>query len=162
AGLAEHQARRPLQPTLAALPLLEGHKQAEVVQPAGLFLAEFIEWRAQLRRASCLKLFPDPAQQPELELNDPPIGHALAGQRITRYVRFPKQAVLDEEVRANEIQVARERREALVGRIPIAGGTQRQDLPPGLPGADQGIYPGIRRRAKVADTIGPRKRGRVQ
>ncbi len=73
-----------------------------------------------------------------------------------------EQTVLEEPVDADEVRVAGHRREALVGRIAVAGGSQREYLPVAASGLRQPLDPSMGGVAEVADPVGSREAGRME
>src|SRR5207237_6738340 len=134
-------------------PVLEGAKQGVIVEPVCLSASELLERGAQVRARAIAEPLPGCFQQRVLE--------ALDGLEIDRRRREGPagavlgvdQPVLDEPVRADEERVPRERRERLVGRIAVAGRTQRKRLPEDLAGLVQPIDPRQGRGTYVADPV---------
>src|SRR5262249_38217541 len=73
-----------------------------------------------------------------------------------------EQAVLDKLLRGDEQRVARERREALVGRVPEPGGSQREYLPQRLARAGQEIHERVRGGPQIAAGGRPRQCGGME
>ncbi len=69
---------------------------------------------------------------------------------------------LEQQLRRNQERVAGKSRKALVGRITIAGGPERQHLPDALTRLLEQVDESQRRRAKVADAPGAGQRGRMK
>src|SRR5437870_6890707 len=67
--LTAEQFRRPFQPALARLCILQSHEQSEVVEPGGVLPAKRLELRTQGRRGAGLVVFPGPRQEAVLELD---------------------------------------------------------------------------------------------
>ena len=65
-------------------------------------------------------------------------------------------------VEADQLRIAGEGREPLVGRVAVAGRAERHDLPQALAGGVQKIHKRICGVTELADTPPPRQRGRVQ
>ena len=66
-----------------------------------------------------------------------------------------QQALVAQPVERDEQGVARERREALVRRVAVAGGAERKDLPEGLAGLRQEVEEGGRLGPELADAVAP-------
>ena len=71
-------------------------------------------------------------------------------------------AALDQRVEADQQRIAGEGREALVGRVAVAGGAERQHLPEALAGVVQEVGEAMRFGAQLADAVGPGQRRRMQ
>ena len=76
-----------------------------------------------------------------------------------RQVRGAKEAIAHQELRADEIRIARKCRKALIGRVTVARGTQGQDLPPALLSPRQGLDPAtdLRGSAEYNLALGERR-----
>src|SRR5205823_5831181 len=72
------------------------------------------------------------------------------------------QFVAAQQLGTEEVDVAGEGGEALVGGIAKAGRSQGQDLPPALAGAGQHVQPLVADGAEVANAVGPWQRGRMK
>src|SRR5262245_20076349 len=72
-----------------------------------------------------------------------------------------QQSVFDEPVRADQQSISGERGETLIGRVAVAGGPKRQDLPVALPGRREKVYEGVCLIPEVADPEAPWQRCRV-
>ena len=79
-----------------------------------------------------------------------------------RQVGGGQQALLAQAVEADEQRVAREGREALVGRVAVAGGAERQHLPEALAGLRQEVEEGGRLGPELADAVAPGQRRGVE
>src|SRR5262249_12728742 len=147
------QVRRPVRPALAPLGVSEGHKQRIVVQPIRLALAKLFERGAQPAAAAGLKQLPGTGQDAVFESDD--LAIIDIGRRKARslQVAVVENAVLHQKLGTDEQRIASEGGETLVRRIAKAGGPQRQDLPPLLPGVNQGVNPGKRRRPEISNTV---------
>ncbi len=144
-------------PAFARLRFLEGHEQSVIVQPGRLLLRIFLESGMQNPAPAGLKGFPGASQHAILEGDDRAVIDAGSLEACTFQIAVIQNAVLNKELRANEIRIACERGKTLIGRVAEARGTQRQDLPPLLAGVYQGVDPGIGRRAEIADSVRPRQ-----
>ena len=89
-------------------------------------------------------------------------GDAVVGHRAERAELGGEQPLVAEVVRAEQDDVAGERAERLVRAVAVAGGAEREDLPPGLTGGGEGLDPLVRLRAEVADAVGAGQTGRVE
>src|SRR5438105_1824584 len=98
----------------------------------------------------------------DLELDHVAVVNMIGRKAKTFEIRTFQQTVLRQEVRTYQIGISGKGAKRLIGRIAVAGRSQGQHLPPGLPGADQTLDPGVRCRAKVADAIGTWQRGGMQ
>jgi len=88
----------------------------------------------------------------------------LAGVKVAerRDRLIGEQAGADERDRVDEVRIARERGETLVGRVAEARRTERTHLPVGEAGVGQEIEEAVRRIVEGADAVGTRQRRRVQ
>ena len=77
-------------------------------------------------------------------------------------IRFRFMAFDDEPLGAYEQRVPRKRREALIRRIAVARGTERQDLPQALPALNQKIDERVCLVAEIADSEPSRQRSWMQ
>src|SRR5206468_286180 len=82
-------------------------------------------------------------------------GNAIQGGAL-------EQAVAEKEFGADQVRVAGEGGETLIGGIAVAGWAEREELPPGLSGAGEGIDPVESGGAEVADAVGAGEGGGVQ
>jgi len=92
---------------------------------------EAVELRAQGRDgAARLEVLEGYLEQRVLELDGRAVLDALVGERRMRsYVFIRQQPVRDESLGADEQGVSGEGREALIGRVAVARGAEREHLP---------------------------------
>ena len=68
-----------------------------------------------------------------------------------------EHTLFDQLIQTDEIGVASKGRKALIRAVAVAGHTQRQDLPVGLPGVLQPVYKIVCFLRKAADAVGGRQ-----
>ncbi len=142
----------PLRPRLHAEVPLERHEERIVGQPAGVFLLKGGDSLAIALIAAHLCLL----QQREAAFVDPAVvyiaGVAAPVAGVDLCTR--EELILHKQVQVDEVRVARERRKALIRRIAVARGTERQELPVFLPcgGKETGKLIGC--LAQRADAVG--------
>ena len=73
-----------------------------------------------------------------------------------------EQALVDQTVEADEQRIAGERGEALIRRVAVAGGPERQHLPELLAGRGEEVEELDRARPQIADAEAAGQRGRVE
>ena len=100
-----------------------------------------------------VKVFPRRIEQRALEPLDGVEIDCRGRKRPACAIPRPQQSVLDQPVGADQERVARKRRQGLVGRIAIAGRTQRQHLPPALPSLLKPVDPGDSPRTHIANPV---------
>src|SRR5690606_33006554 len=163
AGLAATQLGLPVGPGGAAVRLLEGHEQGVVGEPARLGLAERPQLGA-LRGGGALLEAPGGAlQQRELGGDQGAVVDALPRQRRQgRQLPRLQPPLGDELLDGDQVVVAGERAERLVGAVAVAGWAQGHHLPQALPGLLEEVEPGDRLAAQLADAVRPRQRGGVE
>src|SRR5207237_1820 len=83
-------------------------------------------------------------------------------ERADLTVARPQQFILDQPVRTDEQRVPGERRQGLIRRVAVTGGTERQRLPPALAGFVKAVDPRQRRRSHIADAVRRGQRRDVQ
>src|SRR5690606_10690858 len=144
----------------AAVRLLEGHEQGVVGEPARLGLAERPQLGA-LRGGGALLEAPGGAlQQRELGGDQGAVVDALPRQRRQgRQLPRLQPPLGDELLDGDQVVVAGERAERLVGAVAVAGWAQGHHLPQALPGLLEEVEPGDRLAAQLADAVRPRQRG---
>jgi hypothetical protein len=76
--------------------------------------------------------------------------------------RSVQESILDQHLGADQQRIAGEGGERLVGRVTVARGAKRQDLPAGLAGRDQEVDELVGSRTEVADAIRPGQRRRME
>src|SRR4030095_10792197 len=69
---------------------------------------------------------------------------------------------ISEVVKADEERIAGERREALIRRVAVARGSQREDLPDALPSVREERHKLTRRRTEVTNSETSRQRRRMK
>ena len=109
---------------------LERHEQRVIRQPFGVFLGERGDLFAHLivHAGICLAEQRPAGVRELLEVRLVRRGLEVAGLDLGR----GQQAVLDQQVKVDQVRVARRGGKALVGRIAEAGVAERQHLPVGL------------------------------
>ncbi len=127
--LAQRQVRAPFPPRDQLVNVLQRHEQRILIEPGSMALAKTGEGFAiaSCRVTKCLECL---AQQWQLPRDDGAEIHVAGGK-----LRFPidiagvQIAALHQTVDADQQRIPREGREALVGRIAVAGRPERQHLP---------------------------------
>ena len=137
--------------------VLQGHEQGKVGQPVGIRRPEIIKVRAAPEPGIGKPQYLHPAvvQQAKVRLILP-----AAPGNISEFFRL-KQALLHQGVQVNEIMVPGEGGTGLVGRVPIAGGCQREDLPIALPRFLQEVNKSIGIFAHGTNAVGAGQAGDV-
>ena len=139
------------QPGLALL-LLDGHEEGVVLQPGALLLAERLVRRGRGGEQPAGRLLEDGGPLGVQQVVPDGAGGLGGGQLLPG-----QQALLRQQVKVDEIGVARKGGKTLVGAVPITGGTDGQDLPVGLPGLGQKIHKTVGLAAQGADAVRPRQ-----
>ena len=150
---AADQLFRPLEIAGAVVSRRQGSEQRIVVQPVGMVIAKVFEVRAQVRSRAGAEVLPCRLEQGELEALDGVEVDGRGRKGAARAVGRPHQSVLDQPVGADQERVAGKRRQRLVRRIAVAGGTQRERLPPALPRLVKPVHPRHGRRTDIADSV---------
>ncbi len=160
--LAGDQLGGPTGPGLALVVVFQGHEQGVVVEPGGTLGAELGHGFLQLLFGLCETLV-RLAEQGHLEVDDLPELDVLAVELgRSGEVLGHEQAFFFEGGQVDEQRVSGGRREALVGRVAVAGGAQGQDLPDLLVGLEQEIDETEGLTAQGADAVGPWQGCRVE
>ena len=143
---------RPLRPRLHAEMALAGHEQGVVRQPTGIGRGKGGHRLAVPLPAplECLM------QQVKPLLVDAAVVHVagVAAPLAAAALALGQQAVGDEQLGVDEIGIARVGGKALVRRIAIAGGPQRQHLPVALARCLQEVREVVGRLSQRADPVG--------
>ena len=138
-------------------------KRAKSSSQAACCAREGLEGLAARRRRLLLEGGEGLRQQGPLELDHRPEVHLpLREPGPLLQVGGGQQALLAQAVEGDEQGVARERREALVRRVAVAGGAEGEDLPEGLAGLRQEVEEGGRLGPELADAVGPGQRRGVE
>jgi len=161
--LAQGFPFRPLHPGPAAVRVLEGGEQGEVVQPVGVLRAPGLELGALGGRMVGGEALVGPAELPVMVADDPAIVDAIGreGRRVGQVINR-QPAILDEPVEADQVGVAGEGGERLVRRVAIAGRAEREHLPDRLVVLGQPINEPVGPLPQIADAIAARQRGGVE
>src|SRR5207245_7049872 len=147
----------PLRPGHVAVRFLDRDEQRVVVEPGRLLAAEGLEALHDLgllRRAAVRGLQPR-----QLEVDHGAVVDVACGEVSAPHVPRAQQSLLDQEVEAHQQRVAGEGGEALVGRVAVAGGPQRQHLPELLLRGGQEVEEaeGLRSQLAEAEAAGQRR-----
>ena len=144
-GVARRRTLFPRGPEHAAVRLLQRHEQRVVGEPIGVDLDEVVE--------AVVGLEPREGGFEERELvgNDP-----LEVDAVRRKITAATPRHVDHE------RVAGEGREALVRRVAVAGGAEREHLPDLHSRLGEEIEKAVRFRTQFTDAVGAGKRGRVK
>src|SRR5205085_7431806 len=130
----------PLRPWRAVVGGFEGHEERKVVQPRLLRGGEALDGVPPARRSVLLKGRERLLQQLLLVVDDRTVVNLSGGERGRMVERRGReQAILDQQLGAEQQRIAGEGGERLVGRVAVTGGAKRQDLPAGLAGRDQEV-----------------------
>ena len=159
---APDQLDRPLEIAGAVVPGLQRAEQGVVVQPEPVGLTELFIGGPEIRTGAGAEAAPRRLEQAEFERDDLLVFDGGRRKRVARAIRRLQQPVVDQGVRADQQLVAGERRQALIRRVAIPGRSQRQRLPPALPGLVEAVHPCERGRPEIADAVGGRQRRDVQ
>ena len=157
-GPAQAQLPGPVLPGGPPELPLQGHEQGIVLQPVGRLPAEAVQRRP-------LPGLQPPAGQAEHRipvLIQLPIVHSgRVVSPVQTGVLLPlQQPPAGQVVQVDEIGVAREGGEGLVGGVSVAGGPYGQDLPAGLPRRRQKVHKVPGRRPHCADAMGGGQAGK--
>ena len=87
---------------------------------------------------------------------------AVLRKKLRSRERLWQQAIFDEPFRAEYGRVPREGGVGLIGRVAEAGGTEWQNLPPGLLHRGERVDPAERDRSEITDAERPRQAGGVK
>src|SRR5215475_5698200 len=152
----------PARPGRLVLRLLHGHEEREVIEPARMIAAEAIEAIALLRPGGLLEPIQHlrPERAPMLNHGgevDPSFGPGGTARCLVR-----EQPVLGQPFEADEQRIAGKRREALIRRIAVPGGAERQNLPDALPCRREPVDERESARSEIADVGASRQRRRME
>lgn len=162
-GFAPSQSRIPGRPGTAAVGAFQCSEQRIVVEPGCLSLAERLEIGAQVIGVSLLKSSERAPQDALFEWNDRAIINGDVGQnRRIGKVRRRQQRFFEQNVEVDQQRVAGKGGETLVGRVAIAGRTERHHLPDTLTRSRQQIGKIIRAISQVTNPPPRRERCRMQ
>ena len=159
AGLAPLQLVRPAAPGLPAEVLADGREEGEVVEPPGVPPAEPVEVPAV---APLHEPGVHPVEEPLLERDHPgevdmPVGELFGPGEVRR----GEEAVVGQQLRADQDRVLRKRGEAVV-RVGVDRRVQGEDLPVRLPGLRKKVGEPVRRGPEVPDPEPRRQRRDMQ
>ena len=165
--VALHRLRRsdpdigvgPLQPALHAEVALHRHVQRVVGQP------RILPGKGLHRRPVPVPAPPEgPAQHGKPVFVDPAEVHmtGVAAPVDALQLGAFQQAVGDQQIQVDEVGVPGEGGKALVGAVPIAGGTEGQKLPVGLARGLQKVGEGVGLLSQSADAVGGGEGGDMQ
>src|SRR5262249_46305382 len=149
-------------PALATVGFLQRHKKGVIIEPDRVSTLEAIKGLFERRGAARLKTLPRLGENAVLERDDGAVVDALGREASAGEIGRLQESVLHQQLRADEVGIAREGGEALIGGVAVAGGTERQDLPPLLARPRQGIHPSTCGRTQVADAVRSGQRRGVQ
>ena len=143
----------PFQPGSPAVLLLDRGEQGIIHQPEGFLLAERLIFLFLcfflLERLERL------LQHRETVLVQRPVIHPLLVLAKIQGVQIllGQQPVFHQPLRGDEVGVPGKGRKRLIGRVPVARGPHREDLPVGLPGVFQKVHKFIRLFAEAPDPV---------
>ncbi len=162
-GVAPDQLGGPVGPRPSALVVLDRHEQRVVVQPIRLGLPERSQFLAEAEAGSGGEGVVRPVEHGQLPGDDGAVVDAALGERRpVLEVCGGQQPGLGQQLGGDEVGVACERREALVRRVAVPGGTEGEHLPQRGTGRRQPVHPRVGFRAQVADPVRPGEAGRMQ
>ena len=141
----------PLDPRLAFKATFHRHKQGKIVQPPLVFLAKC---RKRFVVADVAAGVGQPQQTAALGIQAAVINVVCLAAEVCLFALGGGQhPFLHQCIQTDEIGVARKGGKALVGAVAVAGHTQRQDLPIGLPGFLEPIHKVVCFLRKAADAV---------
>src|SRR5262249_42007937 len=162
-GRAPGDVRLPGVPRRALVCLLECHEEGKVVKPCGMPGSKLCKGIGDLTMATQRYAPCRPGEELVLEGYHRAKRNLLRGEtRDIAHLRWREQPVGDQQVGANQQRIPGKGREALVGRVAISRGTQRECLPQALLCSHQEIDEAIGLLAQIANAIAARQRGRMQ
>ena len=126
-----------------------------------MLVSEFIKFRPQIRAVSRLEVLPRNLEKAGFESESQ---HRSQRSRRESEIRNPSRPAirLNQALRTDQQGVSRKRRHRLIGRISIAGWSERKGLPPALASVMETIDPGKGRGSKIADAVRRGKRRHMQ
>ena len=156
-GFAQAQGLRPLRPGLHVILALQGHEQGVIRQPLFvLFLKGLYGLPVPLPAAffgGCQDLVAVLVELAVIHIS------GVAAPIPVLHVLGREKTVGDQEIQVDIIGIAREGGKALIGRVSVAGGTQREHLPVRLARSAEKVREIISRLSKGTDAVG-RRQGR--
>ena len=149
----------PVLPAPAAVRSLDGHELGVVVEPQ-LLGPESLELIDEFRISSST---PESGvrRSEEAPLPRDHDSEVDVLVREVRPVRRFDEAVVDEEVRGNEVDIAGECRETLIRRVTVSGRADRERLPETGAGLCKEVNPFVGRGPDIADPEGAGEGGRM-
>ena len=146
----------PLGPGAHAEGLLDRHVERIVLQPAAVFAHEV----GKIGHAALLGVLKRDAQNVEAQVVDRGVVHALGvGAPVQiAIILFLEQSFFLKHVQVDHVGVARIGGEGLIGRVPIGGRADGQDLPIALARPLEEVRELVGRLADGADAVGGRQR----
>src|SRR5208337_576799 len=153
----------PCTPSGSIVYVLYGQEEREVVEPGTGVFTEMVEGSAIRTRSIGKESLCCPEQCLSLEFDRrPKVDRVLRKGRCLSQVRFLEQSLIPQPLKAQQQRVAGESREALVGRIAVSSGIQRQHLPQLLPGSVQEVGEFVSTWPEIADAKAARQRSAMQ
>jgi hypothetical protein len=105
--------------------LFDGHEERIIGQPVVVLTDEPGKLLCHARRGLCFETFECPVEHRQLPGNDRPIIDLPGGERwCVRQVIGDQQAIVQQQIRADQVGVAGESRKTLVRGVAIAGRSQ--------------------------------------
>ncbi len=151
-GVASGEGPRPLVPRFAATTVAKGAKEGVVGEPVAVPLAEVGQLEHQLARLAFGEAAEREPQQFELERRHGVEIHPFGWKfRHIPHILIEKDAVLHQQVGADEELIAGKGGDRRVRRVPGPGRVQWKNLPPAGAAARQPLDVGCGGRAEVAD-----------
>ena len=130
---------------------LNGHEQRIVIEPVDVLLRECLH----VGKVALPSSVACETQQIEAVLVQEPVVDArgVFAPLPSLDLCLGEEAVGNEKVEVHEVWIARKRRWALVGRVPVACGANGKDLPPRLSRVCQEVHEALGRLAHGANAI---------
>ena len=148
---------RPLIPGFSLKMVFQRHVQGIVPQPGVIFLAEVRDLR-QIPFPALFKGLAEDGIPPLVDLAVIHVGGVRPPVDPVQFLLF-HQTVLCQHLQVDEIGVAGIGGKGGIGGIPVSGGSQRQQLPPGLTGVVEKIDKLVGLPAECPDPVGRRDAG---
>ena len=141
----------PLDPRLALKSVLHRHEQGKIIQPPLVFLTEC---RKRFVVADVAAGVRQPQQTAALGIQAAIVDVICLAAEVCLFALVGSQhPFLHQCIQTDEIWIARKGGKALIGAVAVAGNTQRQDLPVGLPGFLEPVHKVVCLLRKAADAV---------
>ena len=141
----------PLDPRLALKAVLHRHEQGKVIQPPLVLFTEGRKLRIVADVAAGVR---QPQQTAALGIQAAVINVVCLAAEVCLFALGGGQhSFLHQCIQTDEIRIARKGGKALIRAVAVAGNTQRQDLPVGLPGFLEPVHKVVCLLRKAADAV---------